>query len=101
MRSRLGAGEGRRGCCPELLCPSRLGLGQSGRSSGKEEGWCSRMRAQLVDMGEGKARGEDATPWEVARRREACWVLGCRLRGQRELVGGWGGRSGKGGSVVR
>lgn len=50
---------------------------------------------------EGKARGEDAIPWEVARRREACWVLGCRLRGQRELVGGWGGRSGKGGSAVR
>lgn len=28
------------------------------------------------------------------------WVLGCRLRGQREMVGGWGGRGGKGGSEV-
>ena len=26
---------------------------------------------------------------------------GCRLRGKREVVGGWGGRSGKGGSEVR
>ena len=26
MRSRLGAGEGRRGCCPELPCPSQPGL---------------------------------------------------------------------------
>lgn len=29
------------------------------------------------------------------------WVLGCRRRGQREVVGGSGGRSGKGGSEVR
>lgn len=80
MRSRLGAGEGRRGCCPELLCPSRPGLGQGGRSSGKEEGWCSRMRAQLVDMGEGKARQEVRMPFpgrsHAGGRHAGCWGAG-------------------------
>lgn len=31
------------------------------------------MRDQLVNMEEGKVRGEDVTPREVARRREVWW----------------------------
>lgn len=56
MRSRLGAGEDRRGCCPDLPCPSQPGLGQGGRSSGRGGRMVFKSEGSAGEHGRGEGK---------------------------------------------